>query len=106
MNDLLPKIKNEFSKDKYYDTVKYIYKKEIEKINDKVYCSSILEEIIKEKEIIKISNDIFQILLNSYTDMDKFEDLKDDLLVSKDNILKLLNLKLSDESIDYYLALS
>ena len=106
VNDLLPKIKNEFSKDKYYDTVKYIYKKEIEKINDKVYCSAILEEIIKEKEIIKISNDIFQILLKSYTKKEKFEDLKDDLLDSKDNILKLLNLKLSDESRDYYLALS
>lgn len=106
MNDLLPKIKNEFSKDKYDDTVKYIYKKEIEKKNDKVYCSAILEEIIKEKEIIKISNDIFQILLKSYTDKEIFEDLKDDLLDSKDNTLKLLNLKLSDESRDYYLALS
>ena len=106
MNDLLPKIKNEFSKDKYYDTVKYIYKKEIEKINDKVYCSAILEEIIKEKEIIKISNDIFQILLESYTDTENFEKLKDTLHNSKDNIIKLLNLKLSDESRDYYLALS
>jgi len=106
MNDLLPKIKNEFSKDKYYDTVKYIYKKEIEKINDKVYCSAILEEIIKEKEIIKISNDIFQILLESYTDTENFEKLKDTLRNSKDNIIKLLNLKLSDESRDYYLALS
>ena len=106
MNDLLPKIKNEFSKDKYYDTVKYIYKKEIEKINDKVYCSAILEEIIKEKEIIKISNDIFQILLESYTDTENFEKLKDTLHNSKDNIIRLLNLKLSDESRDYYLALS
>ena len=106
MNNLLPNIKNEFTKDKYYDTVKYIYKKEIEKINDKVYCSAILEEIIKEKEIIKIANDIFQILLKSYTDMEKFKYLKDDLLYSKDNIIKLLNLKLSDESRDYYLALS
>ena len=50
-------------KKKYYETLKYIYKKEIEKINDKVFCAVILEEIIKEREIIKISNDIFQILL-------------------------------------------
>ena len=54
LNELLPKIKNKEINDKYYDTLKYIYKKEIEKINDKDYCSSILEEIIKEKEIIKI----------------------------------------------------
>ena len=86
-------------KDKYYDTIKYIYKKEIEKINDNVYCSSILEEIIKEKEIIKISNDIFQILLKKYTDVS----IKDDLLESKDNIIILLDRKLSDENKDYFI---
>ena len=85
MNESLKKIKNEHSKNKYYATLKYIYKKEILKINDKVYCATILEEIIKEKEIIKISNDIFQILLDSYTDMEQFESIKDDLLKSKDN---------------------
>ena len=54
MNELLTKIKNNQTEKKYYATIKYIYKKEIEKVNDKIYCSAILEEIIKEKEIIKI----------------------------------------------------
>ena len=50
MNESLKKIKNEQTKDKYYTTLKYIYKKEIQKINDNVYCAAILEEIINEKE--------------------------------------------------------
>jgi hypothetical protein len=106
MNEKIKKIKIDKTKDKFYDTLKYIYMKEIEKINDKVYCAAILEELIKEKEIIKISNDIFQILLESYTDIEEFDFLKDNLLKSKNNIIKLLNSKLPDESRDYYLALS
>ena len=106
MNEKIKQIKNEQTKVKYYDTLKYIYKKEIEKVKDKVYCSAILEEIINEKEIIKISNDIFRLLLESYTDLKEFKYIKDDLLKSKDNIIKLLNKKLSDDSKDYYLALS
>ena len=106
MNEKIKQIKKEQTKDKYYATLKYIYKKEIKKVNDKVYCSVILEEIINEKEIIKISNDIFQLLLESHTDLKEFEDIKDDLLDNKDNIIKLLNKKLSDDSKDYYLALS
>ena len=106
MNEKIKQIKKEQTKGKYYAILKYIYKKEIEKVNDKVYCSAILEEIINEKEIIKISNDIFQLLLESYTDLKEFENIKDDLLDSKDNIIKLLNRKLSDDSKDYYLALS
>ncbi len=48
---------------KYYDTLKHIYLKEINKVIDINYRSKILEKIIFEKEIIKKSNDIFQILL-------------------------------------------
>ena len=106
MNERIKAIKNDQTKNKFYTTLKYIYKKEIEKINDKVYCSAILEEIIKEKEIIKISNDIFQILLDYCTDTEKFGNLKDELLESKDNIIKLLDKKLSDANQDYYIALS
>ena len=106
MNEKIKQIKNEQTKVKYYDTLKYIYKQEIEKVNDKVYCSAIIEEIINEKDIIKISTDIFRLLLESYTDLKEFKYIKDDLLKSKDNIIKLLNKKLSDDSKDYYLALS
>ena len=104
MNESLKKIKNEQTKDKYYATLKYIYKKEIQKINDKVICAAILEEIIKEKEIIKISNDIIQLLLD--IDIDEFDTMVGYLLKKNDNIIKLLNSKLSDDSKDYYLALS
>ena len=106
MNKSLKKIKNVQTIDKFYATLKYVYKKEIQKINDKVYCAAILEEIIKEKEILKISNDIFQILLESFTGVEEFEKIKNDLLKSKDNIIKLLNSKLSDDGNDFYLALS
>ena len=53
LNDLLQKIKNELTKEKYYATLKYIYKKEIEKVNDKSYCIVLIKEIIKQKEIVK-----------------------------------------------------
>ena len=53
MNESLAKIKDEQTINKYYDTLKYIYKKEIEKVNDKIYSQAILEEIIKEKDIYK-----------------------------------------------------
>ena len=108
LNDLLQKIKNEQTKEKYYATLKYIYKKEIEKVNDKVYCLLILEEIIKQKEILKISNDIFRFLLIKFEDMKCFESTKDYLLKTKDNILKFLDekLELDNSKKDYYIALS
>ena len=104
MNESLKNIENEKKNDKYYSTLKYVYKKEILKICDDGYRAAILEEIIKEKDIIKISNDIFTILLESYEDLD--EKLIRDLLKSKNIIIKLLNKKLSDENEKYYLALS
>ena len=108
LNDLLQKIKNEQTNEKYYATLKYIYKKEIEKVNDKVYCKAILEEIIKQKEILKISNDIFRFLLIKFEDMECFDSTKDYLLDAKDNIIKFLDKKLELENSkkDYYIALS
>ena len=108
LNDLLQKIKNEQTKEKYYATLKYIYKKEIEKVNDKVYCIVILKEIIKQKEILKISNDIFRYLLIKFEDMECFDSTKDYLLETKDNIIKFLDqkLELENNSKDYYIALS
>ena len=44
---------------------------EIKKVNDISYHSVILAELIKEKKIIKKSNDILQILLNSYIEKEK-----------------------------------
>ena len=108
LNDLLTKIKNVQTKEKYYATLKYIYKKEIEKVNDKIYCKVILEEIIKQKEILKISNDIIQYLLIKLGDISYFESIKTYLLDSKDNIITLIDEKLysGNSSKDYYIALS
>jgi hypothetical protein len=108
LNKEIKKMKNDQIKnDKYYATLKYIYKKEIEKAEDNYdYCEVILDAIIKEKEIIKISNDIFQFLLSSYTDLDDFKNLKKNILDSKNKIIKYLNKKLSSQSGDSYIELS
>jgi hypothetical protein len=45
---------------------------EINKVYDISYRATILEQLMKEKEIIKKSNDIFQILLNSYFKKKKY----------------------------------
>ena len=104
----IKKMKNDQIKnDKYYATLKYIYKKEIEKAEDNYdYCEVILDKIIEEKEIIKISNDIFQFLLSSYTDLDDFKNLKKNILESKNKIIKYLDKKLSSQSGDSYIELS
>jgi hypothetical protein len=108
LNDLLLKIKNELTKEKYYATLKYIYKKEIEKVNDKSYCIVIIKEIIKQKDIIKISNDIFRYLLIKFEDMECFDSTKDHLLTTEDDIITFLDKQLEkkNDSKDYYIALS
>ena len=47
----------------YYDTLKYIYFKEIKKIIDSTYRNEIFKKIIRDKEMIKRSGDILEILL-------------------------------------------
>ena len=55
------------NKDKdYYDKLGYILFKEIKKVTDVSYRYKILEKILLENEIIKKSNNIFQILLKNY----------------------------------------
>ena len=95
---------------KYYDTLKYILLKEINKISDPNYRSKILEKILQEKEIIKKSNDIFDILLKKYISVktgDK-EFKKNLSYISKgDNeIINLIEYYLSDNKKEYYIALS
>ena len=104
MNESLTNIKVEQSINKYYETLKYIYKQEIQKVDDNIYRQAILEEIIKEKEIFKKSNDIFQILLDSY--MENLEEAKEKLLNNEDNIISFLDKNLNDDSTNYYSPLS
>lgn len=108
MNNLLQKIKNKLTKEKYYATSKYIYKKKIEKVNDKGYRIVIIKKIIKHKEIIKISNDIFRYLLIKFENIECFDSTKNYLLQSKDGIITFLDKQLEKENDkeDYYISLS
>jgi hypothetical protein len=108
LNKKLKEEKNESFKNKYYSTLKYIYLQEIKKIKEDSYRAAILGELMKEKDVIKISNDILQILLENYTDKENFEYIKDSLLDNEDKyiIIELINRYLSDDTKDYYLALS
>ena len=45
------------------DTLRYIFYKEINKVNNENYRVKIIEYLIKEEEIIKKSSNILQILL-------------------------------------------
>ena len=106
LNNKLKEEKDERFKKKYYDTLTYIYLQEINKINKDTYHAAILGELMKEKDIIKNSNDILEILLESYIEIDP--DTQKDLLDNEDNdvIIQLINQFLSDNTTDYYLALS
>ena len=108
LNNKLKEEKDEKFKNKYYDTLKYIYMQEINKINKDTYHAAVLGELMKEKDIIKKSNDILQILLKSYIKIEDFIDTQQDLLDNEDKyvIIELINQFLSDNTTDYYLALS
>ena len=88
--------------DKYYDMLKYIFMKEIKKVNDINYRVNILDIIIKEKEIMKKSNDILQIFLKSY--FKGFKHTFKNLLEGKvkDIIVELLDRNLSDEKQEHF----
>ena len=93
--------------DKYYDILRYIFFKEINKVNDVNYRVKILEYLIKEKEIIKKSNNIFQILLKSFIKKKKdFKKTKKNLLEAKEQIIKVIENNLMDSQQDNYLALT
>ena len=106
LNKVLKEEKDEKFKNKYYETLKYIYMQEIKKINDDAYRAAILGELMKEKDIIKKSNDILQLLLQSY--LEDFMYTREDLLDNKDKyiIIQLIDKYLSDNTTDYNLALS
>ena len=107
LNNKLKEEKDEEFKNKYYDTLKYIYLKEINKVNESAYLAVILGELIKEKEIFKKSNDILQILLEYYIDKYYYKETKNELLTNKKYIIiKLIDKYLSNNNVEYYLVLS
>ena len=99
-------IKDKNYLNKYYDTLKYIYYKEIAKISDSSYHYKILEKLIQEKEIIKKSSDIFQILLKDYVEKEQFKSNPNKILKGNDPIVKLIEENLIDSQEDNYFALS
>ena len=99
-------LKEENKDYKYYDMLKYIFFKEIKKVNDINYRTNILDEIIKEKEVLKKSNDILQFLLKSYFKIKEFKRTQKNLLDGKDDMLQLLDKNLSDEKKVHYFTLS
>ena len=90
----------EENKDKdYYDKLRYILFKEIKKVSDMPYRYKILIKILSEKEIIKKSNNIFQILLKNYLKIDKYEGNRKKILDGDDNIITYLEKEVSNNSV-------
>ena len=94
---------------KYYDTLKYIYLKEINKIIAQNYRNKIYEKIIRDKNIIKRSGDILQILLRKTikTTTAEKDGFKTNLsnLKKEDEIVRLIESNLSDINEPNYLSL-
>ena len=57
----------------YFDKVRYILFKEIKKNNDIKYRCKILEKLLEHEQMVKKSNDIFQIILRNYLNKDNFK---------------------------------
>ena len=93
--------------DKYYDTFRYIFYKEIKKVYNDNYHSKILEYIIKEKEIIKKSNNIFQILFRQQIKVNKdFKKARKNLLESKSEIINYIESNIGDNQQENYFTLT
>ena len=101
LNDNLDKIYNSIMKEEkskdFYDKLRYILFKEIKKISYSDYRYHIFSKLIEENQMIKKSNDIFQILLYNYLKKDKFKESRNALLNSKDEIIKLIEEKLNEK---------
>ena len=97
--------RNEQYNDKFYDTLKYIFLNEIKKINDISYRLTIIDLIIKEKDIIKKSNDIFQIFLK-FCFEDGYKKTISKLLESNNSLIQILEKNLSDSYNLNYFTLS
>jgi len=83
----------------FYDKLKYIFLKEIKKISDINYRFQIFEKLIEENQMIKKSNDIFQILLKNYLKKKEFKDSLNKILYGDDEIITLVEIKLKDNFI-------
>ena len=107
----LKEIKSEEDKlyeKKFYDTLKYIYLKEIQKIYDSIYRNKIFEKIVRDKEIIKRSGDIFEILLKKIvktTTGEKYGFKTNLSNLKKGEVVNIIENNLKENKEDNYLAL-
>ena len=79
----------------FYDKLRYILFKEVKKIADINYRYKILEKLLESNEMIKKSNDLFQILLKNYVKKE-YKDNRNNILSGDDDIIKLLDKKIND----------
>ena len=95
---------------KYYDMLKNIFLKEINKIIESNYRVKIFEKLIRDKEIIKRSSDIFQILLKKIVktgkeEKDGFKSNLSSIGKSNDELIRLIENNLLDIKEDNYFSL-
>ena len=92
----------------YYNNLRYILYKEIKKISEPSYQRRVLEKLIKEKEMVKNSVDVFQILLKDYLNLDDFKNYNkisiknsnfNKIIFGKDIIITFIDKELYDENI-------
>ena len=82
-----------------YEKFRYILFKEIKKINDISYRCIILNKLLEQKEMIKKSTNIFQIVLRNYLDKDEFKNNINNIENANDEIVQLIEKKLNDNII-------
>ena len=84
----------------YYDNLRYIFYKEIRKVSLTDYRFEVIEKILEEDDIIKKSNEIFQMVLKEYLKKeDKFKDNKKKILNSDDRILSLIESQINIKTV-------
>ena len=92
----------------YYILLKNIFLKEIKKIKDVDYRTAIFADLIKENEVIKSCNDIFQIILKELIKPSKTNFLKtiQNLLDDQSEIILLIESILCNKKENNYFTLS
>ena len=88
-------IKDDKKDKEYYDKLRYIYYKEIQKVSDINYRYKVFEKLIEADEMIKKSNNIFQLLLEDCIYFNEFEDTRNNIINGDKNII----LKLIDDEL-------
>ena len=83
----------------YFDKIRYILFKEIKKNNNVEYRANILGKLLENNEMVKKSNNIFQILLKNYSTMDGLKDKNENIYTKfnkEDILIQIINDKLNN----------